>query len=95
MATWHTCWRCQRRVPFLDEHEWDLIHPLLTASTSAIQAYRENHGATLSEALKAVRTDAVLAQFRELTGFMETNANAVWHHRRSLYGAACTRCGEV
>ena len=95
MATWHHCWRCQKHVPMLDELEWELIHPLLTAYLRAIQAYRELHGTTLDEALKTVRTDAACAKSRELTGFAETNVNAIHHHRRSLYGPKCTQCGEL
>ncbi|MGF7170299.1 hypothetical protein FHS91_001976 [Sphingobium xanthum] len=36
---------------------------------------------------------ALEAYFR-LTGFRETNFNAIWHHRRSLYGPCCKHCGR-
>lgn len=36
-----------------------------------------------------------LAEFNRLTGFNETNINAVWHHRISLYGPPCPQCGKV
>jgi hypothetical protein len=34
----------------------------------------------------------VLAVYRHLTGFDETNMNAVFHHRIALYGPSCKRC---
>lgn len=38
--------------------------------------------------------DAALASYEEITGFRETNINAVWHHRETLYGPACDQCGK-
>jgi hypothetical protein len=37
---------------------------------------------------------AILDRYFELTGFRETNINAVWHHRLSLYGPPCEACGK-
>jgi hypothetical protein len=79
----------------LDESESPAIQSLLTADVQAIQAYREDHGATLAEALNVVRTQAACGQYFELTGFRETNAHALWHHRRSLFGPPCAGCGEL
>lgn len=39
------------------------------------------------------KQSALEAYFR-LTGFRETNFNAIWHHRRSLYGPCCNHCGK-
>lgn len=36
----------------------------------------------------------VLDRYREITGFDETNINAVHHHRLSLYGDPCPACGK-
>jgi hypothetical protein len=38
--------------------------------------------------------DRILQRYRELTGFEETNANAIWHHVVGLYGAPCFSCGK-
>ena len=40
------------------------------------------------------RLATLLEEFERLTGFHETNPNAVWHHRIRLYGPACTACGK-
>ena len=36
----------------------------------------------------------VLERYRNITGFDETNINAVYHHRLSLYGTPCPACGK-
>ena len=48
----------------------------------------------LSEAYKPKSHSAALAAYEEITGFVETNINAIWHHRRSLYGPACDTCSK-
>jgi hypothetical protein len=35
-----------------------------------------------------------LEAYRRITGFEETNINAVWHHSLSLYGPPCHKCGK-
>jgi hypothetical protein len=37
---------------------------------------------------------AALDYFERITGYRETNINAVWHHRLALYGPACAGCGK-
>lgn len=34
----------------------------------------------------------VLAEYERITGFKETNPNAIYHHRLSLYGPPCEFC---
>jgi hypothetical protein len=36
----------------------------------------------------------ILWRYFEVTGFEETNANAIWHHVTGLYGAPCSSCGK-
>jgi hypothetical protein len=95
MATRHNCWRCEKSVPFLDESEWAQVEPLLRKSVQAVKQYREQTGASVSEALGQHRATAALAKFADLTGYFETDANAIWHHRLSLYGGSCPQCGEL
>ncbi len=87
------CWRCQMEIPMLEEHEWDKIAPLLSNAVVRIKRYREEHGVSLAEAQQGWAQDALAAYF-EMTGFRETNANALWHHRASLFGPPCATCGK-
>jgi hypothetical protein len=78
----------------LDEEEWRTIQPLLGRAIEDIKRYREQHGVSLAEAQKSGHGVSALAKYRELTGFAETNVNALWHHRESLYGDPCKRCAK-
>jgi hypothetical protein len=40
------------------------------------------------------RFESALEEYKSITGFPETNANAVFHHRLSLYGPPCAHCGK-
>jgi hypothetical protein len=64
----------------LDEREFSLVSACMTQ---------------LSDRKKGDRFGAMLAEYNRITGFNETNANAVWHHRISIYGSPCPRCGKV
>ncbi|WP_210265495.1 zinc-ribbon domain-containing protein [Bradyrhizobium aeschynomenes] len=89
------CWRCGIEVPMLDEQEWAEIEPLLRKRIDDIKDYRRSNECTLGQAAAAVDGKAgALQRYRELTGFEETNALAIWHHRRSDFGPPCTSCGK-
>jgi predicted Zn-ribbon and HTH transcriptional regulator len=79
-------------IPMLTESEWDEVHPLLIARIKAIQTYRSEHNASLKEAIKNIKDEAC-KKYEEITGFHETNAEAIWHHRLSEHGPECTNCG--
>jgi hypothetical protein len=38
--------------------------------------------------------DAVLALYRDLTGYVETKFSDIWHHRVIHYGRLCPWCGK-
>lgn len=78
----------------LDDAEWGQLHPLLSGFISNIKRYREYHGASIEEATKNTNADPALQRYFELIGFRETNINALWHHRISLYGDPCPHCGK-
>jgi hypothetical protein len=95
MAEWHHCWRCNKRVPMLDEAEWAQVEPLLRKFIVEIQRYRRQRRASLSEALTAVPTTEARNKVLELTGYYESDPTAIWHHRRASFGAPCSHCGSL
>ena len=90
------CWRCQAEIPMLDEQEWEEVIPHLTRGIEQIQQYRIAHGVSLVEAKNAVPVhgDDALKRYFEITGFRESNVEALWHHRLSLFGPPCNACGK-
>lgn len=74
------CWRCQMEVPMLDEIEW-----------AELMASQEPH--THGGGFHAQR-QALLNIYERVTGFHETNPNAVGHHRIAQYGPPCQECGK-
>lgn len=91
VLTW--CWRCQMDIPMLDEDEWAQLAPRLAEAINDVQRYRERTGASLAEAREVALGESALALYAQITGLRETNVNALWHHRRSIYGPNCTECG--
>ena len=85
------CWRCRIEIPMLDEQEWQRVGALL--GVDGIKAYQERQRVGLEQAKNEASWEA-LALYREITGFAETNANALWHHRIALFGPPCHVCGK-
>ncbi len=78
----------------LDEQEWEQFVPHLMREIEQIKQYRIAHGASLEEAKRVVHKNGALKRYFEITGFRETNVNAIWHHRLSLHGPPCIVCGK-
>ena len=79
----------------LIETEWLRAVPLLTDSIEQIKRYREVNACSLAEATAKGFGREACEMFEEITGFKETNANAIFHHRLSLYGPPCHVCGKL
>jgi hypothetical protein len=95
MARMLYCWRCRTDLPMLDEAEWAQVSALLAVSIARLHEYREVHASSLPEALERVDVGReALDKYREFTGYDEANVNALPHHRASLYGPPCARCGK-
>lgn len=94
MAMVQYCWRCKMDIPMLDESEWEGLHPFLNNAIRDIQKYRETHGVSLAEALARGYGHQALDAYFRITGFRETNVNALWHHRLSHFGPKCASCGK-
>jgi hypothetical protein len=73
------CWRCKTEMPMLDENEFRQV--LKTRSNQP--------GETLEQQFAPV-----LREYEQITGYHETNLNAVFHHQLSLYGPPCAKCGK-
>jgi ribosomal protein L37E len=76
---WLWCWRCKAEMPMLDEAEFKAV----------IQGFYPHDLEKYKLGWPEVR-----AEFTRITGYVETNPNAIWHHRTSLYGPPCHRCGK-
>jgi len=77
----------------LTEEEWQQVAPHLSNPIERIKGYRKEHQCTLAEATKAFGKEA-LSLYQDMTGFPESNTNALFHHRLSLYGPPCSVCGK-
>lgn len=81
-------------MPMLTEEEWALVAPHLANAVDQIKRYREEHQCSLAEAHEKGFGQEALAIYALITGFQETNATALFHHRVSLYGPPCHTCGK-
>jgi hypothetical protein len=75
----------------LDEEEWLQLSGM--DIITLIQNVRLERGLTIREAQHVVQVE-LLRRYHALTGFFETNLDALWHHRLSLFGPPCARCGK-
>lgn len=88
------CWRCQIELPMLTDDGWEEVSSLLVNTMNQVKAYRELHQCSLAEANANEFGNEALAAYERITGFKETNPNALFHHRLSIYGAPCLACGK-
>jgi hypothetical protein len=94
MAKMLYCWRCRTDIPMLEEHEWEQVLPALYGGIEQVRRFRRQiHGTSFSE-VKEIYGKAALEKYFKITGFLETNINALWHHRLSLFGPPCHACGK-
>ncbi len=84
-AIW--CWRCEMVIPMLDEEEFARVSKLLFQGLSEFKSGKTRGSYRLAFA-------AALEEYERITGFDETNGNALFHHRLSLLGPECVECGH-
>ena len=85
-------------LPMLEEEEWKQVLPLLDLKRGLrdLKKYNAVHGMSPAEAKAAYGLcPAALDAYFKLTGFRETNSDALHHHRLSLYGPPCSSCGKA
>ena len=71
------CWRCECEVPMLTDAEWEIVRQHLAIKLGAYATHYQR----------------ALEIYEQLTGFKETNPQALWHHRIGLLGPPCHVCG--
>lgn len=79
-------------MPMLDEDEYAGIARLYSEAMRATREFRLRWGVPLVNASMEERFEPVRTQYERLTGMVESNHNAILHHRISLYGPPCKRC---
>ena len=82
------CWRCQMDVPMLDDAEWREV------VTPTVEGGPTHSAATVARGAEGLmhRRQAILESYNRMTGFGETNPEAVMHHRIAHYGPPCLAC---
>ena len=76
------CWRCKIDVPMLNEQEYAIAYELYGKAFKTAGATRKD------------RFKELLDYYNGLTGFGETEPNAIMHHRIEQYGPECESCGK-
>jgi hypothetical protein len=88
------CWRCDADVPMLDEEEFPVVAKLYSEALRATKEFRQEHGLPLEGLAIEDRFRPVIDAYERMTGWRGTIANAIMHHRLSMYGPPCTVCGK-
>ena len=70
------------------------MSPHLVNAVEQIKSYRELHKCSLAEAHQKGFGQRALELHEQLTGYKETNPNALFHHRLSIYGPPCHVCAK-
>jgi hypothetical protein len=78
------CWRCRMEIPMLNEEEYAI----------AFKLYRESFGRRKAGMTREESFKPMLDYYNDLTGFNETEPNAIMHHRIEQYGPPCENCGK-
>lgn len=78
----------------LDDAEWAQIGAPGVNLVQAMKDYQKRHGVALDVA-KEEASKEIMARYKDLTGFEETNVYALYHHRVELYGPPCHVCGKA
>lgn len=78
------CWRCKMELPMLDEEEYFIVSKLYGESFQKMKK-----GLSRKDSFKPM-----LDYYKQITGFEETEPNAIMHHRISIYGIPCEKCDK-
>jgi hypothetical protein len=89
------CWRCRQAMPMLETDEAALVRQAHLGGMPVVEAEARRQGRVLipMQLDGAARyRQPMLEMYRLLTGFIETNPNAVLHHEVDQYGSPCPQC---
>jgi hypothetical protein len=81
-------------VPMLDEEEFTRVWQHAREGKSELAKVAPFEGPAWKHPVMTTAMQRLLDEYNRITGFGEINANAVWHHRISLYGPPCHSCGK-
>ena len=76
------CWRCKMDVPMLNKEEYAVASKLYAKGFKVLNKDRK-------ESFKEL-----LDYYNNLTGFDETEPNAILHHAIEMFGPHCENCGK-
>src|SRR6266850_2535028 len=74
------CWRCKAEMQMPDDEEFRQV----------VSFKDKGPGQYVRDRMFG----AVLREYERITGFHETNPNAIYHHHLSIYGPPCSSCGK-
>lgn len=78
------CWRCKMKIPMLDEEEFAIAYKLYSEAIREVK-FGKN---------RELRFKPLLDYYKSITGYDETEPNAIMHHRIAQYGPICEKCGK-
>ena len=88
------CWKCEAKMPFLEEDEWARFEPLLRSTVSGIKRSARDTGLAPESQDVQAQWGPVFDSFETLTGFRATAGDSLWHHRLAELGPECGSCGH-
>lgn len=78
----------------LDEEEFAVVSDLYQKAVEDTKEFRREHNLPLSACPTRELFRPVREAYRRMTGADEPNHDAIMHHRVSIYGPPCARCGK-
>jgi hypothetical protein len=91
---WFYCWRCDQDMPMLDEDEFAIVSAHYREGFRLRKQGEENLQRSPGVTSIADLFRNCLDAYEQITGYRETNPNAIMHHRLALYGQSCRACGK-
>ncbi|ACT03636.1 hypothetical protein [Paenibacillus sp. JDR-2] len=90
------CWRCRQEVPMLDEKEYRRINKIYKKCFDRVRKYRMSGSSVWIDSHSPINESfkLVAREYEKMTGYKDMHHNAIMHHRISMYGEPCPKCGK-